>query len=201
MKILFLGDSITESGRDFMNDNDLGGGYVHIFAGKLRLLYPDMDFEFINRGVSGYSLLQILNDTEKTLLCKPDLVVLLAGINDVTCRFSKGIEVTPDQFEDKFRQIVKKVKGTGAKLVVLQPFLLNVPDKARYRRFLTQFHERMSKVVEEESVDFIQLDAYMNGMCNSLSPYDYSTDGIHPTHRASRLIADSLIKQIKPYIN
>ena len=53
MKILFFGDSITEGGRCLQNPEDLGNGYVRILAGKLRLLYPDREFKFINRGVGG----------------------------------------------------------------------------------------------------------------------------------------------------
>lgn len=200
MKILFLGDSITDAGRDRLNDSDLGSGFVHIFAGKLRLLYPDINFTFVNRGVSGQTMRDVAEGADRNLECKPDLVVLLAGVNDVVCRFSEGIEISPDAFEESFRSAVRKVATSGAKLVVLQPFVLNVPDKARYRRFFDKFLERMQKVVEEEGVDFIPLDAYFNGLCVSISPYDYAADGIHPTHRASRLIADNLIKMIKKYI-
>lgn len=200
MKILFLGDSITEAGRDRMSDSDLGSGFVHIFAGKLKLLYPDTEFAFFNRGVSGYTMHRVLEDVDRNLVCKPDIVVLLAGVNDVICRFSEGVEISPEAFEESFRAIVQKVKESGAKLVVLQPFVLNVPDKARYRRFFDKFLERMQKVVEDEEVDFIPLDAYFNGLCVSISPYDYAADGIHPTHRASRLIADNLIKTIRKFI-
>ena len=50
MKIVFFGDSITESGRNLLDPNDLGVGYVKIAAGKLRLLYPDEKIEIVNRG-------------------------------------------------------------------------------------------------------------------------------------------------------
>ena len=53
MKIVFFGDSITESGRNLLDPNDLGVGYVKIAAGKLRLLYPDEKIEIVNRGVGG----------------------------------------------------------------------------------------------------------------------------------------------------
>lgn len=200
MKILFLGDSITEAGRDFMNEKDLGSGYVQIFAGKLRLLYPDIPFEFINMGVTGYGVGDVLDHADEALACKPDIVVLLVGINDVTCRFTKGIEVTPESFKEKYEAIIEKIVACGAKPVVIQPFVLKVPDKMRYRRFFDPFLAIIDEIVEKNELLHVPLDAYFNGLCASNPATAYSTDGIHPTHRASRLIADTVIKNIKPYI-
>ncbi len=53
MKIVFFGDSITDSGRDRNDVQSLGNGYVKILADKLRPIYPDTDIELINKGVSG----------------------------------------------------------------------------------------------------------------------------------------------------
>lgn len=200
MKILFLGDSITCAGRDHMNEKDLGSGYVQIFAGKLRLLYPDTEFQFVNMGVDGYGVADVLEHTDEALEAKPDIVVLLIGINDVTCRFTKGIEVTPDKFKGAYTEIVEKILASGSKLVVLQPFVLRVPDKMRYRRFFDPFLQIIAELVEEKQPLYIPLDDYFNGLCASNPASAYSEDGIHPTHRASRLIADTLIKSIKPYI-
>ena len=53
MKIVFFGDSITECERDKNDESSLGNGYVKILADKLRPIYPDMDIELINKGISG----------------------------------------------------------------------------------------------------------------------------------------------------
>lgn len=34
-KLLFLGDSVTDAGRDFENDRELGHGYVKMIADQL----------------------------------------------------------------------------------------------------------------------------------------------------------------------
>ena len=52
MKIVFIGDSITECGRDKADPQSLGDGYVAILREKLKNLYEDVRFEFLNRGVS-----------------------------------------------------------------------------------------------------------------------------------------------------
>lgn len=49
MKIVFTGDSITDSGRNREDGKSLGSGYVKILADKLRPIYPDTDIELVNR--------------------------------------------------------------------------------------------------------------------------------------------------------
>lgn len=100
MKIVFFGDSITESGRNLLDPNDLGVGYVKIAAGKLRLLYPDEKIEIVNRGVGGNRTADLLARVKEDVIDEhPDFIVLQVGVNDVWCRFSLGEVVTPEQFE------------------------------------------------------------------------------------------------------
>lgn len=103
VKIVFFGDSITESGRNLLDPEDLGVGYVKIAAGKLRLLYPDTNFKFVNRGVGGERTAELLKRVKKDVVDEnPDYVVLEVGINDVWCRFSRGEEVTPEAFRANY---------------------------------------------------------------------------------------------------
>ena len=48
MKILFQGDSITDSNRDYGDIHDLGDGYAHYAAGFISEKYPECTFEFVN---------------------------------------------------------------------------------------------------------------------------------------------------------
>ena len=201
MKIVFIGDSITECGRDKADPQSLGDGYVAILREKLKNLYEDVRFEFLNRGVSHDRVADVQARIQKDVADEhPDICVVLIGVNDVTCRFTKGIEVTPAQFKQNYEAIVEKVRNFGAKLVVLQPFVLKVPEKARYRRFFEPLLSVIEEITTEYNIEHIPLDEYLNGLCLSNPDSAYSPDGIHPTHRASRLIADNLIKIIKKYI-
>lgn len=53
IKLLFQGDSITDAARDKNNYHDLGEGYPKYAAEYLKNKYPDIDFEFIDLGISG----------------------------------------------------------------------------------------------------------------------------------------------------
>ena len=52
MRILFIGDSITDAGRDRRNYHDLGSGYARCAAEILKAEFPQKDLEFINMGIS-----------------------------------------------------------------------------------------------------------------------------------------------------
>ena len=52
IKMLFQGDSITDAGRDRSDCHNLAG-YPALVAEKLRKLYPQEEFEFIDLGISG----------------------------------------------------------------------------------------------------------------------------------------------------
>ena len=198
VKIVFFGDSITESGRDHMDPNDLGVGYVKIAAGKLRLLYPDTKFTFVNRGNGGERTQELLARVERDVVEEhPDYVVLAVGINDVWCRFSRGEEVTPEAFRANYQGIVDAILVTGAKLFLIQPYVLPMGDKQRFRPFLNRFNEVIREIAKAYALPLIPVDEIFTGVTQDIDPAQFATDGVHPTHRGCRYIADLLIKELK----
>lgn len=198
MKILFFGDSITESNRNLFDKADLGVGYVKIVAGKLRLLYPDNPPEIVNRGVGGDRTAELLHRVDEDVIAeKPDCVVLQVGINDVWRRFTVGEETTPEQFRANYGQLVSKIKETGAKLILVQPFVLNMEDKQRFRPYVNAVNAVIREIAERENLPLVPMDEIFSGATIDIKPKEFSTDGVHPTHRGCRYIADFVIKELK----
>ena len=198
VKIVFFGDSITESGRNLLDPEDLGVGYVKIAAGKLRLLYPDTNFKFVNRGVGGERTAELLKRVKKDVVDEnSDYVVLEVGINDVWCRFSRGEEVTPETFRANYLSLVDTILATGAKLFLIQPYALKMGDKQRFRPFLSRFNEAIREIAQEKDIALVPVDEIFMGVTQDIDPAQFTTDGVHPTHRGCRYIADLLIKELK----
>ena len=201
MKILFFGDSITESGRNLLDENDLGAGYVKIAAGKLHLLYPDAELTIVNRGVGGNKTADLLARVEEDVVAeKPDVVFLQVGVNDVWCRFSHGEVVTPAAFRANYTAIVEKIAATGAKIYCILPFVLNMGDKQRFRPYLDAFNAVIREIAAENNLPVIPLDEIFTGVTQDIDPAQFTTDGVHPTHRGCRYIADLVIKELKKII-
>lgn len=202
MKIIFFGDSITEGGRDTGNKYDLGSGYVKILEGKLRLLYPDCKFEILNCGVGGDRTDELLLRVGRDVVDEnPDVVVLQIGVNDVWRRFTDGTGKTAEEFRANYQSLVKTIKETGARVILLEPYVLNMEDKKRFRPYLAEYNAQIRAIAEAEEVPLIPVDEIFTGVTQDTPPSKFSVDGVHPTHRGCRYLADLVIKELKKYLS
>lgn len=201
MKIVFFGDSITDCGRDRNDDKSLGNGYVKILADKLLPIYPDTDIELINKGISGNEVGDLLARAEEDVIAlKPDAVVIMIGINNVIHKFKNDKELDLKVFERELCELLTKLKNAGIVVIFLEPFLLPAPDKLRMRKPFNQELKIIDRVASEICDEFVAYDEMFNGIAESIPYTEYSEDGVHPTHRGSRLIADTAIKAIRKHL-
>ncbi len=201
MKIVFFGDSITDCDRDRGDEKSLGNGYVKILADKLRPIYPDMDIELINKGVSGNEVCDLLARVQSDVIdYKPDAVVIMIGINNVIHKFKYGKELNLKQFESDLKALIKRLKDEGIVVIFLEPFLLPAPDKKRMRPLFNQELEIIHRVGVEMCDEFVAYDEMFNGLCES-NPYTfYTQDGVHPLFEGSDIIANTAIKAIRKHL-
>ena len=201
MKIVFIGDSITDCERDRTDENSLGNGFVKILSDKLRPIYPDMDIQLINKGISGNEVCDVLARVNKDVIdLKPDTAVIMIGINNVLHQYKYGKQLDLKQFERDFTELLGKIKDAGITLIVLEPFLMPAPDKLRMRPLFNKELEIIHRVAVDIADEFVAYDEMFNGLSESIRYTEYSMDGVHPTHRGSRLIADTVIKAIRKHL-
>lgn len=201
MKIVFIGDSITDCERDRTDENSLGNGFVKILSDKLRPIYPDMDIQLINKGISGNEVCDVLARVNKDVIdLKPDTAVIMIGINNVLHQYKYGKQLDLKQFERDFTELLRKIKEAGITLIVLEPFLMPAPDKLRMRPLFNKELEIIHRVAVDIADEFVAYDEMFNGLSESIRYTEYSMDGVHPTHRGSRLIADTAIKAIRKHL-
>ena len=201
MKIVFLGDSITDCERDRADEKSLGNGFVKILADKLRPIYPDTDIELINKGMKGDEICDLLARVDNDVLAlKPDAVVIMIGINDTVHGFTIDKELDLKAIENNLKELIKKLKKQGIVVIFLEPFLLPAPDKLRMRKLFGQELAVINRVALKYADEFVAYDQMFNGLTESIPYTEYSLDGVHPTHRGSRLIADQAIKAIRKHL-
>ncbi len=109
--ILFQGDSITDAGRDYNNDADLGLGYPMITASWLSAALPSKNFRFINKGVSGNRVKDLKERWMRDCIdLKPTWISILIGINDCWRRYDNNDPTSVEKFESDYRYILQEVK-------------------------------------------------------------------------------------------
>ncbi len=202
MKIVFMGDSITDAGRDRSDHHNLGNGYVKVVAQLLEKEYPDIDFEFINVGISGNKAEEIKLRIDKDGVdLKPDIFVIMVGINE-TLHFSDKPNWMPDEhFENCYREVLESIKtNTKAKIIMMEQFLLYRDLQAYFRADLNPKIDITRSLAREYADIFVPLDGLFAAASIKKAPTDWANDGIHPTPEGAAFIANHLLEAIKEVI-
>lgn len=201
--LLFIGDSITEAGRDHMDGKDLGKGFPLLIGSHLQTLYPDKRLTILNRGIGGDRLADLKNRWESDcLIINPDIVTIHIGINDTWKKQNEdkiSSEEELDEFESDYRFLLKSLhQRTDARVVLMEPFVLPFPkDRVHWRVDLDSRIQIVRKMAREYQTELIPLDGIINslGIKNGFSYYT-GDDGVHPTVAGHGIIAKSWMEAI-----
>ncbi|MEE1074153.1 MAG: SGNH/GDSL hydrolase family protein [Acutalibacteraceae bacterium] len=202
IKLLFQGDSITDWGRNMENNHDLGDGYVKYSAQLLNEKYPEIEFEFINLGISGNETKDLVERLETDFInINPDVVSILVGVNDTWHHADQKDWISNDIFEEQYRTVLKAIKEkTKAKIMILEPFLIPVEDKLFFREDLAFKIEVIRKLAREYADVYVPLDGLFNSAFICEEPITFATDGVHPTEKGAKFIAKIYVDYISKII-
>lgn len=197
MKILFYGDSVTDCGRIYDDPTNLGLGYVKYTTESLLASFDDMDFEFINRGISGNRTCDLLARLDKDVIAhQPDIVTILIGINDTWRRFDMNDPTSAEQFRANYEEVLKRIKNeTNAKIIMMEPFLLYGMGKDEFRSDLNEKIDEVRKLAKVYADYFIPLDGILAAACVEYDDIKVlSEDGIHPAEEGKKVLAWHLLQ-------
>lgn len=201
IKILFQGDSITDDNREEMGDG-LGIGYVWFVARMLPQKYPDIEFEFVNRGVSGNETKDLLDRLDADFIeVSPDIVSILVGVNDVW-HYAEKNEILPNEkFEENYRSILQAIKDrTHAKILMIEPFLFPHEHRHSMRGDLDEKINIVRRLALEYADAYLPLDGILYSYYVGKEESELSPDGIHPEYVLGPFIADAYCRALKPII-
>jgi lysophospholipase L1-like esterase len=204
MKILFQGDSVTDAGRDRSNPADLGEGYPKFASAMIQDSYPDLDFEFVDLGISGNRTEHLVARLEADFIeVQPDIVSVMIGINDVWHHYAfEFVETTDEQFEKNYRTVLDAIKSrTSARILMIQPFLLETVDPAKQVlcEELARKQQIIRKLADEYADVYLPLDEVLHTETDEKPAY-YSADGVHPTPDGACFIGEAYLRAVAPLI-
>jgi lysophospholipase L1-like esterase len=191
LRILFQGDSITDAGRDQTDPHNLGNGYARFAAQMLKERYPCIDFEFLNQGIGGHRSGNLRDRWQTDCLdLKADIVSILIGVNDVFGALEAGNPDALNEYEANCLHLFEAARADGAKLLVLEPFLLmNAPDREDRALELAAVLTALRRVSRKLADAYVPLDGLFAAASVAKTPAYWSADGIHPTEEAAWFIA------------
>lgn len=196
--LLFQGDSITDCGRGREDDCNLGDGYVSIIADILSIEYPELKLRILNRGISGNRAINLVERWQSDCLdLKPNIVSIMIGINDTWRRYDKNDPTSIESYCESYRKILKQTRNIGAKLVLIEPFVLPYPaDRISWREDLDPRIEAVRDFAKEFDATLIPLDRIMAEAALKQPPEYWAYDGVHPTEEGHNLIAKAWMDKI-----
>lgn len=197
--ILFQGDSVTDCGRDYNNLYDLGGGYPLHVSAALAAHYPDRDYVFINKGISGNRACDLLGRWDRDCIAlKPTLVSILIGINDTWRRYDSNDPTSVEVFEERYRTLLARTQEeTGARLLLLEPFVLPVkPGQETWREDLDPKIHAIRKLASEYGARYVPLDGLFAAAAAIRSADHWAADGVHPSFAGHGLIAKAWLDTV-----
>ena len=197
--VLFQGDSVTDAGRIYDVAEDLGKGYPLLISGLFAALYPNMNVEFLNRGISGNRTRDLKERwTEDCIDIKPTVVSILIGINDCWRRYDSNDPTALKDFIDNYRSILDRTRDElDTKIILCEPFVLPTPeDRRTWREDLDPKIQAVRDLAREYDAILIPLDGVF-AQASTYRPAEFWTpDGVHPYQEGNRLIAKAWLQGV-----
>ncbi len=200
--ILFQGDSITDAGRNrgdyYANSGSgMGGGYVHHTVTHLLGKYPEKDYRFYNRGISGHKVFQLANRWDDDCLnLKPDVLSILIGVNDFWHSLSNRYNGTVEVYDSDFRKLLDRTMKElpNVKLILCEPFAVagGSAINADWEAFHA-YRRSAKKIAEDYNAVFVPFHSIFDEALK-LAPSSYwCPDGVHPSLAGAYLMKEAWV--------
>ncbi len=186
VKIVCFGDSITW-GYNFGIQTRLN--YPRRLKEKILKKYPNSKLSIINEGHSGWTSLNALNYIDNILNLKPNLVIIMFGINDVRKHISL------QEYLNNMKNIINKIKKIGSDVIVLSPTKINkkINDKVDF------YYKAIFKLSKTKNICFIDIRKVMQEVIN-LCGFDedefISIDKLHLKKDKYKIISNIIYKEM-----
>ncbi|WP_273836130.1 SGNH/GDSL hydrolase family protein [Guptibacillus sedimenti] len=186
-KWLFVGDSITDSGRN-QDSEGLGNGYVRMIRDGMIKKY---DVEMINKGVSGDRITDLEERWNQDVLAlQPNVVSISIGINDVWRQLDhpEMDQVTPEDFKKIYDGLVEKVNSLGAKCILMEPTIIEERVDSIGNQKLFPYVKIVRQLVEKYDAVLVPTHtAFLEALQKGNKTL--TTDGVHMTEAGNQLMA------------
>ncbi len=198
--VVFQGDSITDAGRNREASGDLGRGYAMMAAALFSAKFPERNVTFYNRGISGNRVKDLEARWDVDCLdLKPTWVSIMIGINDCWRRYDRNDPTPVEDYEAGYRRILQRVKEeSGANLILLEPFVLPVPDDRKtWREDLDPKIHAVRQLAREFEALYVPLDGLFAAAATRKEPAFWAHDGVHPSPAGHALIARAWLEAVE----
>ncbi|MER8233028.1 GDSL-type esterase/lipase family protein [Streptomyces sp. NPDC094049] len=188
-RLLFVGDSVTDCGRDREDPASLGDGYVRLIA---EALSPSV--AVLNKGINGHRVRDLeARWTDDVLAHGPTVVTVLIGINDTWRRYDQGLPSPVPEFEAALGRLLAAAgEKYGARLFVMVPFLLPAdPGQETWFEDLDPRAEAVLRAADAHGATVVRTDLALRRAAGEHGAAALAPDGVHPSPLGHRVLAET----------
>lgn len=201
MKILFMGDSVTDAGRVRENPTSVGSGYAMMVKGHIDMEFPGRH-EFINKGIAGNRIVDIYARMKRDIMnIGPDMMSIYVGINDAYYDFQASHNgVSPEKFYMIYDMMLEEIYETypDMKIMIMEPYVLRCEETEEcYDELIVEVKKRADmakKIAEKYNLPYIPLQEGFDELAKLTSAYHLTRDGVHPTPMGHEYIKRQWLK-------
>ncbi|MEO0054724.1 MAG: hypothetical protein RLZZ50_671 [Verrucomicrobiota bacterium] len=206
-RLLFIGDSITDAGREPMGEPapwgtaGLGRGYVSLVETWLLATRPQDRVRVYNRGTSGHTVRDLAARWQTDVLdLKPDTVSVMIGVNDVWRQFDTPLRsethVLPGEYERTLEELAVRTLPTLAapsRLVLATPFFIeaNKADPMRIR--MDEYGTMVRRLAAKHGATFVDTQAAFDAVLAHAHAMTIAWDRIHPQPVGHMILARAFL--------
>jgi len=197
-RIIFLGDSITQSGV-------LPHGYITLLSMQLAKHCPELDISLIGTGINGHRVPHCQKRLDRDVLQKnPSIVVLYIGVNDVW-HWQHDRGTTTTDFEAGLRDIVVRIQTTGARVIICTPSVIGekVDATNRYDRMLDEYADISRIIAQQSGSQLLNLRQSFMAYLTKHNPHNLeegilTSDGVHLNKHGNSFLSRLLLEALCP---
>lgn len=206
-KLLFIGDSITDAGRDPGGETTpwpapgLGHGYVALVQAWLIATRPEARVRVVNRGTSGHTVRDLAARWRADVLeARPDVLCVMIGINDVWRQFDTPLRVEthvgPEEYERTLGMLADQaLAGLAApeRLVLATPFFIEPHRGDAMRARMDAYGAIVRRVAAARGATLVDTQAAFDVVLAQVHPAGLAWDRIHPQPAGHMVLARAFL--------
>ncbi len=209
-RVVFIGDSITDGNwgdgggakpsaeRNHWDRNHLfGSGYMYLCAAYYTSEFPEAEFVFFNRGISGNTLGDLAARWDEDVLAlRPDVLSVLVGINDTGRHIGDGA-FDFEGWERAFRDLLDRAREQNPRLLIV----LGTPFTSRpdYSEGVAGYAAAVRHVAADYGAICLPYDEMFENLRTeypAVPAAHWLWDGIHPTPAGHQRMARIWIEKV-----
>lgn len=208
-KLLFIGDSITDAGRDpsgeltpWSVETGLGKGYVNLVNALLQNSCPESRIRILNKGIGGNTIRDLAARWQSDVLdLAPNWLSVKIGINDVWRQFDqpkrREVHVNPVEFESTYRKLLSKTRPNLDGLIIISPYFIEPNRQDPMRARMDVYTAIAKSIAEEFDALYVDSQAAMDRLTEYMHPSELAWDRVHPNAIGHLAIAQAFVTTLE----